>query len=150
MRYLILLILFVSVSLSSELINVNFKNLEIKELIKITSQNIKKNVLITQDIKGKVDFISNEPITKDNLLNILKYSLEANGYKLIEKNNILKIVKNDFKEEVNKKSSTIPVQIVKYINSETKNLSTSHTEIILLKNIDYGLLVRLDQAGPFP
>lgn len=139
MPYLILLVLLSCFSFSNNLINVNFKDLELKELIKITSQTLDKNILVTQNIKGKVDFISNEPINKSKLLDILKYSLEANSYKLIEKDNILKIVKNDFKEEIVEEISTAsPIQVVKYVTSENVDETplVNHTEIILLKNID--------------
>lgn len=135
MRYLVLIILLFSIAFSDDLINVNFKNLELKELIKITSQNIKKSILVTQKIDGKVDFISNEPISKNELLNILKYSLEANGYKLIEKNSILRVVKNDFKENINKKTPSSS-KIINYVDNKEKLIYINHTEIIALKNID--------------
>ena len=94
MRILFLLIfLFISLLSSDELININFKDLSIGELIKITSQKINKNILVTSEIKGKVDFISNEPIKKDNLLNILRFSLEDNGYRLVRNGDILRVVK---------------------------------------------------------
>ena len=135
MKYIFLTFLFLTNIFADELINVNFKELDLKELIKITSENINKNILITQEVKGKVDFISTEAISKNELLNILKYSLEGNGYKLIEKNNILRVVKNDIliEKEVNEPK----VNIVKYIkNSSSQKRVQNFTEVIFLKNIE--------------
>ena len=62
-------------------------------MIKITSKIIDKNILLTQNINGKVDFISNKPVYKDDILNILIYTLEAKGYTVIENNDILRVVR---------------------------------------------------------
>jgi len=94
--YAILLILLISVNIlnaNEETININFKNLKITDLIKITSKIINKNILITQKINGKVDFISNKPLKKDEIVNILTYVLESKGYTLIENNGLLRIVR---------------------------------------------------------
>jgi len=122
---------------NSDLINVSFKNLKIMELIKITSEKINKNILVTKEIKGEVDFISSEPIAKENLLNILKFSLKDNGYELIEDKNILRVVKaNNLPiKMISKEKSLKKIEKVvtsnKYINN-TNNI----TEIIPLINIE--------------
>ena len=46
-------------------ININFKDLKIPEFIKITSKIINKNILITQEIEGNVNFVSTKPINKN-------------------------------------------------------------------------------------
>lgn len=138
MKYLfILIILTLKIYANSELININFKNLKIMELIKITSEKINKNILVTQEIKGKVDFISNEPLEKENLLNILKFSLEDNGYKLIENKNILRVVKNDasFKKVIKTERSF--KEIGKLIVSKNHIEKIENiTEVIFLENIE--------------
>lgn len=78
---------------ASEKININFKNLKIMDLVKITSKIIDKNILVTTQIKGNVDFISNKPLQKDELVKILIYVLESKGYTLVQNNEILRIVK---------------------------------------------------------
>jgi len=67
------ILLFNFISFASEEININFKNLKIMELIKITSKIIDKNILLTKDIKGTVDFISSKPL--NNLINYKKYNI---------------------------------------------------------------------------
>jgi len=76
-----------------ELLDINFKNLKIMELIKTTSKILNKNILITEEIEGNVDFITNNPVKKDELVKILGYILESKGYSLVQNKDILRIVK---------------------------------------------------------
>jgi len=76
-----------------EEIDINFKNLEIIDLIKIVSKILEKNILLEQDVLGKVDFVSNKPVNKEDVFNILKYTLEAKGFTIIDDHGILRLVK---------------------------------------------------------
>ena len=80
-------------SFADEKININFKDLKIIDLVKITSKIIDKNILVTEEIKGNVDFISTKPLEKKDLVKILIYSLEAKGFTLIQNDDIMRIVK---------------------------------------------------------
>lgn len=94
--YAIFLALLLSISLlnaKEETININFKNLKISDLIKITSKIINKNILLTQKINGKVDFISNKAVKKSEILDVLIYVLESKGYTMIDNNGLLRIVR---------------------------------------------------------
>ncbi len=91
--FLLIFLLVSTIFANEEKININFKNLEIMDLVKVTSKIIDKNILVTQQIKGKVDFISNKPVNKDQLIKILIYSLETKGYTLVDNENMLRIVK---------------------------------------------------------
>jgi len=128
----LLLILFLSVSIISaneETININFKNLKITDLIKITSKIINKNILITQKINGKVDFISNKPLKKSEIVNVLTYVLESKGYTLIDNDGILRIVRINDASKYN-----MPV-----VNKYSKNTYQMVTEIFPVhnENVDY-------------
>jgi general secretion pathway protein D len=76
-----------------EEININFKNLEIVDLIKIVSKILDKNILMDQDVSGKVDFVSNKPVDKEDVLNILMYTLEPKGFTIVDNNGILRLVR---------------------------------------------------------
>ncbi|MBL3519318.1 hypothetical protein H0A43_02445 [Arcobacter lanthieri] len=65
---------------SSDKININFSNLNINEFIKITSKILNKDILISENLDMKVNFISNRSLNKYELLNILKTTLDDNGY----------------------------------------------------------------------
>ncbi|MEA3352813.1 MAG: secretin N-terminal domain-containing protein [Campylobacterota bacterium] len=116
-------------SQSKEQININFKDLEITDFIKITSKIVDKNILLTSNIKGKVDFISNKPVYTDDILNILVYVLESKGYTLIENDGILRVVRLTDAAKYN-----IPV----YNNSSQKTHSII-TEVFNVEhsNVDY-------------
>ncbi len=74
-------------------ININFKDLKIMDFIKITSKIINKNILITDEIEGNVNFISNKPVNKNELTKILNYVLEDKGYKLVFNDDIFRVAK---------------------------------------------------------
>ena len=80
-------------SFADEKININFKDLKIIDLVKITSKIIDKNILVTEEIKGYVDFISTKPLEKKDLVKILIYSLESKGFTIIQNDDIMRIVK---------------------------------------------------------
>ena len=94
-RIVVLVFILVFQGLAEEKININFKDLKIMDLVKITSKIIVKNILITEEIKGNVDFISNNAVEKDELIKILGFVLESKGYSLVQSENMLRIVKLD-------------------------------------------------------
>ena len=60
------------------------------------SQLKNKNILITQEIEGTVDFVPNKTVSKNELVKILYITLEDKGYTLVEENNILRVIKFSF------------------------------------------------------
>lgn len=107
--------------------DVKFKNLDLKELIKVSSKILDKNILVKTDIKGKVDFISVKPISKKQLLEVLKNSLESFGYELIDKDSFF-IIKEKKQE---KKQKKIEHKVI--------------TKVIALKNIQVEQLKKILQ-----
>ncbi len=91
-------------------INVNFKDLKISDLVKITSKIINKNILITQEIEGTIDFIPNKPVSKNELIKILYMTLEDKGYTLFEDNDVLRVIKLS---EIKKETSLIKLKNIK-------------------------------------
>ena len=92
-RIVFYILILNSLSIADEKININFKDLKIMDLVKITSKIIDKNILVTENIKGNVDFISTKPLDKKDLVKILIYSLEAKGFTIVQSDNIMRIVK---------------------------------------------------------
>lgn len=110
-----------------EKININFKDLKIMDLVKITSKIIDKNILVTEQIKGNVDFISNKPLDKKELVKILTYVLEDKGYTLVANNEILRIVKLNESTK-----SNVPV----IGSNDNKNILAMVTSIFSVSNAD--------------
>lgn len=108
-KVLFLIILAFSLFANDE-INVNFKDLKISDLIKITSKIINKNILITQEIEGTVDFVPNKTVSKNELVKILYITLEDKGYTLVEENNILRVIKFS---ETKKETSIVKLKNIK-------------------------------------
>ncbi|MCG3697977.1 type II secretion system protein GspD [Aliarcobacter butzleri] len=112
--FIVLLLVFYALNLySNDEININFKDIKVDDLIKITSKITKRNILITQIINEKVDYIPTQKITKENLFDILEITLKEKGYFLVEDNGVLKVKK---------------VEIIKE--------EEQFTEVIGLKNVD--------------
>ena len=107
-------------------ININFKDLKVMDLIKITSKIIDKNILVNEEIKGNVDFISNKPVHKDVLIKILGFALEDKGYSLVQSNDMLRIVKTT--------ASNSNVPIVN--NNAADSLYWMVTEVFTVKDAD--------------
>ncbi len=74
-------------------IDMNINGLQIETFIESVAKITKKNILMTDNIKGEIDFISNKPICKGDLLNILLYVLEDKGYTIVENGEMLRVVK---------------------------------------------------------
>ncbi|WP_201523843.1 type II secretion system protein GspD [Aliarcobacter butzleri] len=112
--FIVLLLVFYALNLySNDEININFKDIKVDDLIKITSKITKRNILVTQIINEKVDYIPIQKITKENLFDILETTLKEKGYFLVEENGVLKVKK---------------VEIIKE--------EEQFTEVIGLKNVD--------------
>ena len=107
-------------------ININFKDLKVMDLIKITSKIIDKNILVNEEIKGNVDFISNKPVHKDELIKILGFALEDKGYSLVQSNDMLRIVKTTAS------NSNVPV----VNNNAADSLYWMVTEVFTVKDAD--------------
>lgn len=112
--FIVLLLVFYALNLySNDEININFKDIKVDDLIKITSKITKKNILVTQIINEKVDYIPTQKITKENLFDILETTLKEKGYFLVDENGVLKVKK---------------IEIIKD--------EEQFTEVISLKNVD--------------
>lgn len=95
MKLILKILLLFSFLFADETLNINFKELKIEELIKITSKYLNKNILYSENLNIKVGFASNKAIKKSDLFTILKSSLNENGFVIKEENQIYKIIKKE-------------------------------------------------------
>jgi len=110
-----------------EKININFGSLNIYDFIKITSKIINKNILITENIPGKVNFISNKAVYKDEIYGILLFALESKGFTVVENKGILRIVKLNDASKYN-----MPV----YNNEDNLSVQQVMTEVFKIENVN--------------
>lgn len=100
---------------AQEEITINFEDLDIKSFIKITSKILNKNILISPEIKGKVNFIVNKKVYKEDILGILIYVLKSKGFTMIKEDNIFQIVRlNDVENK--------DMKVIYLKNAESKNI----------------------------
>ncbi len=82
-------ILFISICLlfaGEKKVEINFKDLQINDFVKMVSKISDKNVLLNYKIPGKVNFISVKPVKKSQVYDLLISVLKNKGYTLIDSN----------------------------------------------------------------
>jgi len=120
MKFLkILLLLFTF--LSANEIHLNFNNIDITTFIKMVSKITHKNILITKEIHGKVNFISVKPIQEKEIFSILLNILKSKGYTIIDKGEFSVVVRSS--------------EALREAPSLKNNSAEIQTDIIYLKNI---------------
>jgi len=91
---LIKMLLILSVALFANKIELNFKNLQIEDFIKMVAKITNKNILLTGNIRGEVNFISVKPVDEKEVYDILVNILRSKGYTLVSENGYLKVVRS--------------------------------------------------------
>ncbi len=76
-----------------EKVDVNFRNLSVKDFIEMVSKITKKNILIEGELKGKINFVSQTPIKKSGLIPLANSILGSKGLTLIDQGEYFKVVK---------------------------------------------------------
>ena len=89
----ILLVLSTSLQAQEETVDVNFRDLNIKDFIEMVSKITHKNILIDVDLKGKINFVSQEPIKKSSLIPLANSILGSKGYTIVDQGDFYKVVK---------------------------------------------------------
>jgi len=77
-----------------ERVNINFRDLSVKDFIEMVSKITHKNILIDADLSGKIDFVSQEPIKKSSLLPLANAILGSKGLTIIDQGDFYKVVKS--------------------------------------------------------
>ena len=94
-----LIILMLGTSLHAKVnkdeeVSINFKDLSITEFVDLMSKILKKNILLTQPLAGKVEFYSASPVKKSDITNIFISILESKGFTLVENGEFLQVVRS--------------------------------------------------------
>lgn len=112
-----------------EQVNVNFSDLEIGDFIKLVSKVTNKNILMTDNIKGTVNFVSATPVYSDELLDILISVLESKGFTLVQNGSLYEIVRSTEAAKSN-------LKIVKKGTMASGSLMVTQTIQIKGENVD--------------
>src|SRR5665648_239564 len=90
----VLLCLSVGAYAEEESVDVNFRNLSIKDFIEMVSKITNKNILIEGDLTGNINFVSQTPIKKSSLLPLANSILGSKGLTIINQGEYYKVVKS--------------------------------------------------------
>ncbi|SFV60159.1 General secretion pathway protein D / Type II secretion outermembrane pore forming protein (PulD) [hydrothermal vent metagenome] len=113
----------------AEKVDINFNNLNISDAIKMVGKITGKNILIDGEIKGKINFVSNEPVEKSQLIPIINAILATKKMTLVPKGDYLQVVKmNDASGE------GLPVR------SNISKGGTMETVIFQLKSVNTAVI----------
>jgi general secretion pathway protein D len=75
-----------------ERITVNFVNADIQSVIKVVGQHTGRNFILDPRVQGTVNIVSDKPVSKDMLYQILLSTLRVQGYAAVEGEGFVKIV----------------------------------------------------------
>ena len=87
------IIVSVVLSAAEETVDVNFRDLNVKDFIEMVSKITQKNILIEDEIKGKINFVSQTPIKKSGLMSLANSILGSKGLSIIDQGDYYKVVK---------------------------------------------------------
>lgn len=117
-----LLILSLNIHAADDKVDVNFRNLSVKDFIEMVSKITQKNILVEGDLKGTINFVSTTPIKKSSLLPLANSILGDKGYALIDQGEYYKVVKaNEAAAEGLDVSSSIEGDTMKTVMFPLKN-----------------------------
>ncbi len=83
---------FAQITTQDEKITINFVNADIQSVIKTVGQHTGKNFILDPRVTGTVNIVSDRPVSKDMLYQILLSTLRVQGYAAIEDGQFVKIV----------------------------------------------------------
>src|SRR5688500_14717721 len=75
-----------------ERITVNFVNADIQSVIKTVGQHTGKNFILDPRVQGTINIVSDRPVSKDLLYQMLLSALRVHGFAAVEDANFVKIV----------------------------------------------------------
>ena len=129
-KTLIVLLIALNLYGHAEKVNVNFKNLNISDFIKMVGKITGKNILIDSEIKGKINFVSNKPIEKDDLIPLATTILETKKMTLVNKGSYYQVVRSTEAPGVG-----LPVK-----NNISSSDGTMETVVFKLTNINAAVI----------
>ncbi|MEA3417773.1 MAG: type II secretion system secretin GspD [Campylobacterota bacterium] len=89
----LMLVLTLGLQAEEEKVDVNFRDLNVKDFIEMVGKITQKNILISSDLKGKVNFVSTTPISKSSLIPLANSILAGKGLTLVDQGDFYQVVK---------------------------------------------------------
>ena len=77
-----------------ETVDVNFRNLSVKDFIEMVAKITNKNILLEEEPKGKINFVTTKPIKKSALMQLANSILGSKGLTIVDQGEYYKVVKS--------------------------------------------------------
>jgi general secretion pathway protein D len=121
-----------STALMAEEFKPNFKDADIKDVIKFVADATGYTVVVDPKVKGRVDLITSEHVSEDDMYNLFLTVLQTHGFAAVRNGNVLRIIPD--KEA---RSASTPV-----VKSQPRGENADFvTQIIELKNVNASKLI---------
>jgi len=124
------LILALGVQAHAEKVDVNFRDLSISDFIKMVGKITGKNILVDGAVKGKINFVSNTPIEKSELIPLANAILETKKMSLVNKGSYYQVVK----------STSAPGEGLDVSSSIASGDGTMKTVVFQLSNVNTAVI----------
>ncbi len=111
---------------------VNFRDADIKELIRFVAEATGKTIIIDPMVQGTVQVISTNPVNSDGLYQLFLSILEVQGYAAVESSDVVRIISSQ-----NARTTPIPLNL----DRPAPDSSELITQVIQVKNISAVQLV---------
>ena len=122
----VLIVLSVGLHAEEETVDVNFRDLSVKDFIEMVSKITQKNILIEADLKGQINFVSTKPIKKSALFSLANSILSSKGLTIIDQGEYYKVVKGtDAAGEGLDVSSSVKGETMKTVMFPLKNTNAA-------------------------
>ena len=89
----LMILLTLSLQADEEMVDVNFRDLSVKDFVEMVGKITNKNILINGDLKGKVNFVSTTPIKKSSLIPLANSILASKGLTLVDQGDFYQVLK---------------------------------------------------------
>ncbi len=124
------LLLALTMHINAEKVDLKFNNLNISDFIKMVAKVTGKNILIDGEIKGKINFVSNKPIEKSELIPLATAILETKRMTLVNKGSYYVVIK----------STTAPGEGLSVSSHISRGDGTMKTVIFQLSNVNSAVI----------
>lgn len=111
------ILIFPKALLAEEQITLNFKDAEIRAVINVVADLTGKTFIIDPRVKGMVNVVSSQPLSKDEVLGVFLSILEVHGFTTVTVGKAIKIIPNT-------QIRNTPQRVVDQVNSNRDEVIT--------------------------
>ncbi len=138
--------------IQAEDITMNFREVEIRQIIESVGQLTGKNFLVDPRVRGKVTVLANEPVPEEAVYDVLLAILRMHGFRAIEGDRVTRIVAANVANRF--APNAVPAELItellriNYLNAATviglvKPLMTPESQIVVHKETNMLIITEL-------